>query len=413
MSVSVCSEGLGKRYRIRHEAAASYDTLRDLLAKKLSPSRWGQKEVVEEFWALRDADFEIQQGERVGIIGRNGAGKSTLLKVLSRITEPTEGRLHIRGRVASLLEVGTGFHPEMTGRENIFLNGSILGMGRAEIQRRFDEIVAFAEIEQFLDTPVKRYSSGMYTRLGFAIAAHLEPDILIVDEVLAVGDAEFQRKCLSKMGDAAIQGKTVLFVSHNMAAISNLCSRCMLLDRGRLVFDGEVNEGISRYTSHVVNPVAATRLADRTDRTGQDYFRINSLSFHDHTRNHPVNMVSSGQDVRIDLTVANTSGRVLRGVVISIGLFSHSGQFLFSCRSDAVGKAFDIPPGESSVCCVVPRWPLNGGRYVLNLFAEMKGTTLDWVKEAGCIDVEAGDYYGSGRLPASSYQGVFVDYAWD
>ena len=208
-----------------------------------------QSSTTEEFWALRDVNLEVKQGEVVGIIGRNGAGKSTLLKILSRITEPTAGRIHLKGRVASLLEVGTGFHPELTGRENIFLNGAILGMSRSEIKRKFDEIVAFADIEKFLDTPVKRYSSGMYVRLAFAVAAHLEPEILIVDEVLAVGDAEFQRKCLGKMSEVAHGGRTVLFVSHNMASLLALCNRGVLLDKGRKQSEGPIGEAIDHYLS--------------------------------------------------------------------------------------------------------------------------------------------------------------------
>src|ERR1700682_2569479 len=238
MSDSIIAvENLGKRYRIRHQREGRrYVALRDVLASKLaSPLWWFRQgarpstESTEDFWALKDVSFEVKQGEAVGIIGRNGAGKSTLLKILSRITEPTEGRVTLRGRVASLLEVGTGFHPELTGRENIFLNGAILGMTRLEIRRKFDEIVAFAEIEKFLDTPVKRYSSGMYVRLAFAVAAHLEPDILGVDEVLAVGDANFQRKCLGKMKDVAGHGRTILFVSHDMSAVRRLCRRAILL----------------------------------------------------------------------------------------------------------------------------------------------------------------------------------------
>lgn len=248
------AEGLGKRYRIRHQQPGrQYKALRDVLTDKAKAlfrtrkSKNENRESVEDFWALRDVSFEIQPGEVVGIIGRNGAGKSTLLKLLSRITEPTEGRVTLRGRVASLLEVGTGFHPELTGRENIFLNGAILGMSRAEIRRKFDEIVAFAEVEKFLDTPVKRYSSGMYVRLAFAVAAHLEPEILVVDEVLAVGDAEFQKKCLGKMQDVAGQGRTVLFVSHNMEAVDRLTSRCLYLRSGALAQDGPTQEVVSNY----------------------------------------------------------------------------------------------------------------------------------------------------------------------
>jgi lipopolysaccharide transport system ATP-binding protein len=257
--IVISAEGLGKRYLIGHRAERErYTALRDVIARgarglvrsaadlvRGRPLVAGDE--VEEFWALRDVSFEVKRGEVVGIIGRNGAGKSTLLKVLSRITEPSAGRVTVRGRVASLLEVGTGFHPELTGRENIYLNGAILGMTRAEIRRNFDEIVAFAEVERFLDTPVKRYSSGMYVRLAFAVAAHLEPEILVVDEVLAVGDAEFQRKCLGKMGEVAKGGRTVLFVSHNMGAVVNLCRCAFVMREGGLACFGCASDAIARY----------------------------------------------------------------------------------------------------------------------------------------------------------------------
>jgi lipopolysaccharide transport system ATP-binding protein len=276
MSDTVISvENVGKRYSLSHRVNRErYTTLRDVIARlAAAPFKAIRKRMlvrngsngsrpdvavlassnnsVENFWALKDVSFEVKQGEVIGIIGRNGAGKSTLLKILSRITEPTEGRIRIKGRVASLLEVGTGFHPELTGRENIYLNGSILGMSRAEIKTKFDEIVAFAEVEKFLDIPVKRYSSGMYVRLAFAVAAHLEPEILAVDEVLAVGDAEFQKKCLGKMHDVATGGRTVLFVSHNMAAIRNLCHRAMLLSQGRLTTLADVHECIAAYETSI------------------------------------------------------------------------------------------------------------------------------------------------------------------
>ena len=259
----VTVERVGKRYRLRHRHDdAPYQTLRDTIARgALAPFRWlsGARTAAtttDDFWALRDVSFDITNGEVVGIIGRNGAGKSTLLKILSRITEPTAGRVTLEGRVASLLEVGTGFHPELSGRENIFLNAAILGMTRAETARKFDEIVAFAEVEQFLDTPVKRYSSGMYVRLAFAVAAHLEPEILVVDEVLAVGDADFQKRCLGKMHEVSRGGRTVLFVSHNMAAIQALCSRAIWLDRGAVAADGVTADSIRRY------------LASSSDATG-------------------------------------------------------------------------------------------------------------------------------------------------
>lgn len=251
-------EKLGKKYDISHQRSEPYGTLRDILAERVKAvgtrvlHPFGRRPPIpgssmEEFWALKDVSFEINQGDRVGIIGRNGAGKSTLLKILSRIVEPTTGMVRIKGRVASLLEVGTGFHPELTGRENIFLNGAILGMSRAEIRRKFDEIVAFAEVERFLDTPVKRYSSGMYVRLAFAVAAHLEPEILVVDEVLAVGDAQFQKKCLGKMEQVGKEGRTILFVSHDMTAVKALCNQVIILDGGQIVGQGDVDDQISSY----------------------------------------------------------------------------------------------------------------------------------------------------------------------
>jgi len=254
--VIISVENLGKKYRIAHQAERQrYVALRDVIAGKFKglfqnrQSKIGNPKSAEDFWALKNVSFEVKRGEVVGIIGRNGAGKSTLLKILSRITEPTTGRVHLRGRVASLLEVGTGFHPELTGRENIYLNGAILGMSRAEIRKKFDEIVAFAEVEKFLDTPVKRYSSGMYVRLAFAVAAHLEPEILIVDEVLAVGDAEFQEKCLGKMQRVSSkEGRTVLFVSHNMKAIQTLCQKGIVLEYGRLKCVGSTDETLSIYS---------------------------------------------------------------------------------------------------------------------------------------------------------------------
>jgi lipopolysaccharide transport system ATP-binding protein len=261
--------GLSKCYQLG--ATVRHDTMRDAITygvKAVFGVNAGPavvKENPEKFWALKDVGFEVGEGEVVGVIGRNGAGKSTLLKILSRITLPTEGTARLRGRVASLLEVGTGFHPELTGRENIFLNGAILGMNRSEIRSKFDEIVAFAEVEKFLDTPVKRYSSGMYVRLAFAVAAHIEPEILIIDEVLAVGDAQFQKKCLGKMQDVSRGGRTVLFVSHNMGAIHSLTQRCIYLEKGKVVFNGETGEAVKRYLTE--------SLAERSRDNGVDYYR--------------------------------------------------------------------------------------------------------------------------------------------
>ncbi len=270
-------EHLGKKYKLMHQTQAGYTTLREQLtqtAKKVSRSmltldRQNPTPAEEEFWALKDVSFEIKQGDRIGIIGRNGAGKSTLLKLLSRITEPTKGRISIKGRIASLLEVGTGFHPELTGRENIYLNGAILGMSKIEIRKKFDEIVAFAEVEKFLDTPVKRYSSGMYVRLAFAVAAHLEPEILIVDEVLAVGDVAFQKKCLGKMEDVATkEGRTILFVSHNLGAIIQLCSLSILLRQGTLTEIGPSKAVVESYLANLSTPTNNLELKNVPERSG-------------------------------------------------------------------------------------------------------------------------------------------------
>ena len=277
MSSVIVVENLSKKYIIGHQKQERYTALRDVLAngakrfaRKLCHPLSAQENDSshEEFWALKDVSFDIQQGERVGIIGRNGAGKSTLLKILSRITDPTSGRVSIKGRVASLLEVGTGFHPELTGRENIFLNGAILGMSKVEIKKNFDEIVAFAEVERFLDTPVKHYSSGMYVRLAFAVAAHLEPEILIVDEVLAVGDAQFQKKCLGKMEEIGKEGRTLFFVSHNMSAIQNLCTKAIWLGKGHLYSEGSVTEQIASYLKMGLKNTKITR--DSAIKCGPD-----------------------------------------------------------------------------------------------------------------------------------------------
>lgn len=284
MSDTVVSiRNLSKCYVIGHRANR-HDGLRHLIEQRVrTPLQWlrgrhdAERAQREEFWALRGVEFDIERGETIGIIGRNGAGKSTLLKVLSRITEPTTGSIRLRGRVASLLEVGTGFHPELTGRENIFLNGAILGMTRAEIRRKFDEIVEFSGVEKFLDTPVKRYSSGMYVRLAFAVAAHLEPEILIVDEVLAVGDAQFQKKCLDKMDDVGNAGRTVVFVSHNMQAVTRLCKRCVLIDGGRVRMDGPAHLVASAYMSSGSETPTVREWADAGEAPGDDVVRLRAV----------------------------------------------------------------------------------------------------------------------------------------
>lgn len=287
--IAIKVEGLGKKYTILHEQGGGYRTLRETMASAAKavagrirhPLTPYNRESAEEYWALKDINFEVKQGDRIGIIGRNGAGKSTLLKVLSRITEPSTGKVSINGRVASLLEVGTGFHPELSGRENIYLNGAILGMKRSEIKRKFDEIVEFAEVEKFLDTPVKRYSSGMYVRLAFAVAAHLEPEILVVDEVLAVGDAQFQKKCLGKMEDVSKnEGRTILFVSHNMAAVQQLCGQGLVMTGGQVAYWGNISPAISTYLGSFTRNVkgAESTFSEQPSRPAQMlYARLSRL----------------------------------------------------------------------------------------------------------------------------------------
>jgi lipopolysaccharide transport system ATP-binding protein len=361
-------EGLGKKYLLRHQATGRrYVALRDVLAdkakslfRKREPDN-GNRKSVEEFWALKDVSFEIKQGEAVGIIGRNGAGKSTLLKLLSRITEPTKGRIRLRGRVASLLEVGTGFHPELTGRENIFLNGAVLGMTRTEIKKKFDEIVAFAEVEKFLDTPVKRYSSGMYMRLAFAVAAHLEPEILIVDEVLAVGDAQFQKKCLGKMAEVSMGGgRTVLFVSHNMLAVSRLCSRTIMLQSGRVAAQGETSEILRQYQAIALPQQGRQDWPDVERAIGSEICRIRRLRATDETgKDIAVVDVSSPFIVEIVFDVI-VGGHPL---VPNFHFHNEEGQCLFVAQDlDPAWRSKSRPAGRYCCRLAIPKDLLTEGR---------------------------------------------------
>ncbi|MFC4677501.1 ABC transporter ATP-binding protein [Desulfovibrio legallii] len=357
MKPIISVEGLGKSYTIRHEGQTRYKSLREELFKL--PQRLLQRRCQnqEEFWALKDVSFDVMPGDRVGIIGRNGAGKSTLLKLLSRITEPTTGRITLRGRVASLLEVGTGFHPELTGRENIFLNGAILGMSRAEVRRKFDEIVDFAGVEKFLDTPVKRYSSGMYVRLAFAVAAHLEPEILIVDEVLAVGDAEFQKKCLGKMEEVGKEGRTVLFVSHNMGAIQQLCSRALMLQHGSLANDStDIAKNISVYLGSDRNVSVWKRLDAQFDNV---FFK-------------PLEMEAiEQQDGSKIIKITGSIKKTNIGLQVGIAISSINGETLFwACHND--GPQTDWPQiqtGEYAFYVNIPKYFLNNGTYRVELLA--------------------------------------------
>ncbi|MFC1531999.1 ABC transporter ATP-binding protein [Thermodesulfobacteriota bacterium] len=366
----------------------------------------------DTFWALKDVSFEVKQGEVIGIIGRNGAGKSTLLKILSKITEPTEGRVELRGRVGSLLEVGTGFHPELTGHENVYLYGAILGMDRWEITRKFDEIIAFAELEKFVDTPVKRYSSGMYMRLAFAVAAHLEPEILLVDEVLAVGDAAFQKKCLGKMGDVSNEGRTVLFVSHNMAAISNLCSRGIVLETGQLVAYDAIDNVVSHYIASLRENIPGD-LSLHKDRRGKGRVRFTRLHFQD-DKGNPIELGVSGQPLVIFLQYQSKENRPLRNCRISVAFYDNMGQVLFNCSTDLVNrKEVDLPP-SGSIRCIIPRLPLSQSQYLLSPFFEVNREIEDWVRGAAVLNVVDGDFYGSGKLYPEGWRGkgVLVPHKW-
>jgi homopolymeric O-antigen transport system ATP-binding protein len=414
--IVIRAENVGKSYLIGHQSTSKYDTLRDVIVDKtkglLSKIRRPDchtNQNVEEFWALKDVSFEVKKGERIAIIGRNGAGKSTLLKILSRITEPATGRVSIKGRVASLLEVGTGFHSELSGRENIYLNGAILGMSRREIKAKFDEIVAFAEIEKFLDTPVKRFSSGMYVRLAFAVAAHLEQEILIVDEVLAVGDLEFQKKCLGKMHDVTTEGRTVLFVSHNMAAIQQLCQRGLLLHEGKLIFCGTVADSIREYLGHV-KTLTSTDVAQRKDRMGSQWLKFTRVVVYDSEGNE-INRVMSGQDISVRLYYESKKEMQNALVFVSFNLRNNQGVLLTNMNSiDSGFSRLDIYR-EGYFECQWPKFNLRVGDYDCNLFCSVNGEIVDWMQSAFIINVEDGNFFQTGKLVGAQGE-VLVDHSW-
>ncbi len=381
--------------------------------RRLKGTREEQVRRDEAIWALKDVSFDVRKGEVVGLIGRNGAGKSTLLKILSEITYPTEGRVEIHGRVGSLLEIGTGFHPELTGRENIFLNGSILGMSQGEIRRKFDEIVAFAEIDRFLDTPVKRYSSGMYGRLAFAVAAHLEPEILVVDEVLAVGDAEFQKKCLKKMGDVAHEGRTILFVSHDMGAIQTICHRTVLLEQGQVRAFGPTREVVGEYL-RVAEEVGAIPLRDRKDRSGEGRFRFESIEFLD-AAGRRTDFAVTGEDLYIRLRMKTPTETMTTPLDVAITVRDHNGHKLTELASYFTVESPATPEQARDVVCRVPRVPLLAGEYRLDLFCATSFDTQDRISDAATLRVEAGNFFATEfaqAMPASRYGCIVVPQEW-
>lgn len=408
MNSAIKIENLSKKYLIGHKSQNGYSTLRETLIQKASdlaqrfsqPFRSSYGQVLgnasntEEFWALKDISFEVKQGDRVGIIGRNGAGKSTLLKVLSRITEPTTGKVTLDGRVASLLEVGTGFHPELTGRENIFLNGAVLGMSKHEIKRKFDQIVTFAEIEKFLDTPVKRYSSGMYVRLAFAVAAHLEPEILIVDEVLAVGDAQFQKKCLGKMKEVGEEGRTVLFVSHNMAAVQNLCKTGIVLDKGLSVFQGEISQAVTTYFNSF-SIENSQSLKQRVDRQGKGFVKIHQLEIRDvNGRMNTPFAIGSELSFQVDYV----SKHEVRNPRVIIGVYDNLGIGVTRFDTEITGDIPNFLQQNGSITCRTKEMNLSPGQYFINIAFFGNDEMEDYLINAAVFEITGSDFFNTGRI---------------
>jgi lipopolysaccharide transport system ATP-binding protein len=405
--VAVHAKGIGKKYQLG-QLETGYKLLSEVISERVR-SIGSRRERRGEFWALRDIDFDVQRGETFGIIGHNGAGKSTLLKLLSRITPPTTGTIRLHGRVGALLEVGTGFHGELTGRENIYLNGAVLGMRRAEIARKFDEIVEFAEVEQFIDTPVKRYSSGMYLRLAFSVAAHLEPEILIVDEVLSVGDLAFQEKCLGRMERVAGEGRTVLFVSHNLTAVQTLCPRSMLLSRGAKITEGPTAGVIEEYVSGI-RAHTTIELDARTDREGTGRFRFSGISLENNSG--AVDVPVTGEDLEIVLAYESSDGNAIRNAGFAIGVYSVLGTLVLQLQSDVAGTMHGSIPPRGEIRCRIPHLPLPAGHYILNLMGTTGGTAADWIQRAGELTVAEGDFFGSGRRLPDAHQTVLVEQSW-
>jgi lipopolysaccharide transport system ATP-binding protein len=413
--VAIHVKGLGKKYAIGGPQE-KYLTLREALANSVKKpfrmmKRQGASQSTNEFWALKDVSFDVHEGEVVGIIGRNGAGKSTLLKILSQITTPTEGIVDIYGRVGSLLEVGTGFHPELTGRENIFLSGSILGMRKREIEEKFDEIVKFAEIEKFLDTPVKRYSSGMYVRLAFAVAAHMDTEILLVDEVLAVGDAAFQKKCIGKMGDVAKGGRTVLFVSHNMGVISSLCSRTILLSNGIKIGDGDSDDVIEKYIFSSSENLNSRLILDPHQNRSLKYEKIlkEVEIFSDGILSSTLKM---GGNLKI---ITKFSRNIpIDNMRFGISIENIHGQRIVNFSpSHQIPDLFNNSLNEGKIVCDIPNLPLIEGAYHITLIIGSGADDLDRIDQAIQFNVESADVFNTGQIPQKSHGIFYLKSNWE
>jgi lipopolysaccharide transport system ATP-binding protein len=408
-NVAVEVHGLGKRYEIGADQG-SYMLLTERITQRVKS--FGRAQPKEEFWALRDVSFELERGKTLGIIGHNGAGKSTLLKILSRITPPTEGEAHLRGRVGALLEVGTGFHPELTGRENVFLNGAILNMKRQEIQRRFEEIVEFADIGPFIDTPVKRYSSGMQLRLAFSVAAHLEPEILIIDEVLSVGDLAFQQKCLGRMETASREGRTVVFISHNLPSVMSLCDQAIMMSEGRIAATGRVPDVIDHYVGDVSSDIERG-LRDRKNRDGNGKLRF--VDAHFERDGGVVDSPASGEDFEIVFAFDKQTEASLRGARFNFSIhILGDGTPILDLDSGLTGSSFAEIPLRGEVRCKIDRCPLPAGQYYIDVRADAGGERLDAVHHAAELTVTGGDFYrrGTAQDRLMDYRTVLVDHSW-
>jgi lipopolysaccharide transport system ATP-binding protein len=417
---AISVENVSKQYRLGNRVGYGYRTLREVLSDVASAPfrRWrrprcaepAQRSSAKLFDALDDVSFRVEHGEIVGIVGRNGAGKSTLLKILGRITEPSSGRIELRGRVGSLLEVGTGFHPELTGRENVYLNGAILGMTRREIKAKFDEIVAFAEIDEFLDTPVKRYSSGMYVRLAFAVAAHLEPEILLVDEVLAVGDASFQRKCLDKMRDVAQTGRTVLFVSHNMDLVPRLCRTAILLDRGRIKTRGETGPVVEEYLANLRDTAGPDGDLRHAVHRGDGRVSFTRVQLLDPRRVEATAVHRSGDNLTVRVEV--TATEPVNNASMAVNVRSTSGTMLHSAWTREQNVSVRLRPGPQTFECTYQRVRIRpGNAFDIELWMEGDGGVLDHVREALRVQVVDGDE--SAQFVNRTDQGlVLTEVAW-
>jgi lipopolysaccharide transport system ATP-binding protein len=416
-NIAIRVEQLAKRYRIG--VAARHDTLRDQLIHTFGSlvNRRGRAGAgTKTFWALNDVSFDVKQGEVFGIIGHNGAGKSTLLKILSRITEPTSGAADIYGRVSSLLEVGTGFHPELTGRENVYLNAAMLGMRRAEIHRKLDEIIDFSGIGEFIDTPVKRYSSGMYVRLAFSVAAHLEPEILIVDEVLAVGDATFQQRCLGKMQQVSKGGRTVLIVSHNLPVIEHLCQRAVLLSKGRVALLGEAKEVVEAYAGMSAD-LSRIPMSERTDREGKGEIVATAIEMLDGS-GFPLSSAICGRDTILRWHYRCAHGKVVRRCRVELSLHAKIGDpyetAYFLMSTDLVDSTPLELRGEGWIDFRLPELPLSGGNYFVMSYVESAREVQDCIHNATLLTVVDGDFYGTGKTYPPGWRGkcVLVRYSW-